>query len=63
MTGRGALSPTEAAAWLGIARSTFYAEILAELRVVQLGRRKLIPVTELERWLDEHAARPIGGGT
>jgi excisionase family DNA binding protein len=63
VTARGALSPAEAAAWLGIARSTFYADVLAELRVVQLGRRKLIPVSELERWLDEHAARPIAGRT
>lgn len=58
---RGALSPTEAAEWLGIARSTFYEQVLGELRVVQLGKRKLIPVAELERWLEEHAARPIGG--
>ena len=61
MTGRGALSPTEAAEWLGIAPSTFYDQVLAELRVVQLGRRKLIPLTELERWLDERAAFPIDG--
>ncbi len=26
-----------------------------ELRIVRCGRRRLIPVRELERWLDEHA--------
>ena len=26
-----------------------------ELRVVRCGRRRLIPVRELERWLDERA--------
>ncbi len=58
---RGALSPEEAAAWLGIARSTFYAEVLGDLKVVQIGRRKLIPVRELERWLDRRASYPLGG--
>lgn len=55
---RGALSPAEAAEWLGIARSTFYAEVLGELRVVRLGRRTLVPVRELERWLERRAAVP-----
>jgi hypothetical protein len=26
------------------------------LRIVRRGRRRLIPVRELERWLDENAA-------
>lgn len=26
-----------------------------EIRVVRLGRRKLVPVSELQRWLDTHA--------
>lgn len=26
-----------------------------EIRVVRLGRRKLIPIVELEKWLDQHA--------
>jgi excisionase family DNA binding protein len=57
MTDRLAVSPTEAAELLGIARSTFYAAVLPELRVVDVGRRRLIPVAELERWLAEHATR------
>jgi hypothetical protein len=34
---RGALSPSEAAVWLGISRSVFYDKVLGDLRVVQLG--------------------------
>jgi excisionase family DNA binding protein len=54
---RGALSPAEAAVWLGIGRSTFYRSVLPELHVVTLGRRVLVPVTELEKWLDRNATR------
>jgi hypothetical protein len=31
-----------------------------ELRIVRRGRRRLIPVRELERWLDENATRALG---
>jgi excisionase family DNA binding protein len=54
---RLALSPEEAATALGIARSTFYEIVLPELRVAMAGRRRLVPTSELERWLSEHAAR------
>jgi hypothetical protein len=43
---------------LGIARSTFYASVLGDLGVVRLGRRRLVPVTELERWIELNAERP-----
>ena len=52
-----ALSPEEAATALGIARSTFYEIMLPQLRVATVGRRRLVPTSELERWLSEHAAR------
>ena len=52
-----ALSPDEAATALGIARSTFYEIVLPQLRVATVGRRRLVPTSELERWLSEHAAR------
>jgi hypothetical protein len=35
--------------------------VLAELRVVRVGRRVLIPVAELERWLTEHGERILPG--
>jgi excisionase family DNA binding protein len=56
---RLALSPDEAAKRLGIARSTFYKSVLPEIRVVNLGRRRLVPVRELDRWLERHARHPL----
>jgi excisionase family DNA binding protein len=52
---RLALSPDEAAAALGVSRDYFDEHILGELRVVRRGRRILIPLVELERWLDRAA--------
>ena len=54
---RLALSPEEAARALGIARSTFYELVLPQVRVATVGRRRLVPTAELERWLSEHASR------
>lgn len=57
---RIALSPVEAAAALGVSRDYLDEHIIPTLRVVRLGRRVLIPIRELERWLDAHAARLLG---
>lgn len=54
---RMALTPDEAAASLGISRDHFDTHVGPFLPIVRLGRRKLIPVRELERWVDHHAAR------
>lgn len=59
---RLALSPDEAAAALGVSRDYFDEHVVGELRIVRRGRRKLIPVRELERWLDEAAAATLGPG-
>ena len=56
---RLALSSDEAAAALGVSRDFFDEHIAHELRVVRRGRRKLIPVPELERWLAAAAALTI----
>jgi hypothetical protein len=53
---RLALTPTEAAAAIGVSRDYFDDHVLPEVRVVQRGRRKLVPVRELERWLERSAA-------
>ena len=53
---RLALKVTEAAETLGVSRDFFDLHVLPELRVVRRGRRRLVPVRELERWLEEHAA-------
>lgn len=58
---RLALSRTEAAEALGISVDFLEDHVLDELRVVRVGRRRLIPVRELERWLAEHAERPLPG--
>jgi excisionase family DNA binding protein len=53
-----ALSPEEAAALLGVSRDYFDEHVVPELRIVRRGRRILIALAELERWLDRAAARP-----
>jgi excisionase family DNA binding protein len=55
---RLALSKTEAAHALGVSVDFLEDHVLPELRVVRVGRRRLVPVAELERWLERHAARP-----
>jgi excisionase family DNA binding protein len=56
---RLALTPDEAAGCLGIGRTTFYEQVLPELRVIRLGRKRLIPVRELEAWTDRAASRIV----
>jgi excisionase family DNA binding protein len=56
---RLALAPDEAAASLGVSRDTLERHIAAELRWVRRGRRKFVAVSELERWLQESAARTL----
>lgn len=53
---RLALSPGEAADVLGVSRDYFDEHILAELRIIRRGRRILIPLAEIERWLERSAA-------
>lgn len=50
-----ALSIEGACAALSVSWDTWKAQIEPEIRIVRLGRRKLVPVTELQRWLDTHA--------
>jgi excisionase family DNA binding protein len=56
---RLALSPGEAAAALGVSRDYFDEHVMPELRVVRRGRKRLVPMRELERWLDIEAARAL----
>jgi len=53
---RLAVSPDEAAAILGVSRDYFDEHVIGELRVVRRGRRILVPLAEIERWVDENAA-------
>ncbi|HME04542.1 MAG TPA: hypothetical protein VKG38_16090 [Solirubrobacteraceae bacterium] len=52
---RLALTKTEAANSLGVSVDFLDAHIVPELRMVRRGRRRLIPVRELERWLEKNA--------
>jgi hypothetical protein len=50
--------PNEAAAMLGVSRDFFDEHIKPELRIIRRGSKTiLIPLNELERWVDESAAR------
>ena len=50
------VSPDEAAEMLGVSRDYFDEHIIQDLRIVRRGRRILIPLSELDRWLDRNAA-------
>jgi len=53
--------PNEAAAMLGVSRDFFDEHIKPELRIIRRGSKTiLIPVVELERWVDQSAARYSG---
>jgi len=56
---RMAYTKPEAAVALGVSVDTLERHVMAELRVVRRGRLVLIPVRELERWLDRNAARTL----
>jgi hypothetical protein len=56
---RLALSKTEAAAALGISVDSFERYVQSELRLIRRGRLRLVPMRELERWLDSNAARTL----
>jgi excisionase family DNA binding protein len=59
---RLALTKVEAAAALGVSVDFLEQHVMPELRVVRRGRRRLIPVRELEGWLDENAVRALDRG-
>jgi excisionase family DNA binding protein len=53
---RLALRPDEAAASLGVSRDFFDEHVAPQLRTVRHGRLRMVPVRELERWLEREAA-------
>ena len=57
---RIALTPSEAAAAIGVGPDFFDAQVAPELRLIRRGRKRLVPITELERWTAENAERVIG---
>ena len=61
-----AYTPPRAAAALDVGVDYFDDHIAPHLRVIRCGRKRLYPVTELERWLIDNAETPmaeqVGGG-
>jgi excisionase family DNA binding protein len=54
-----ALTRAQAAAAIGVSINTFERHVQPQLRVVRVGRLRLFPVKELERWLELNAARTL----
>lgn len=52
---RVALSIEEACAALGCSWDFWREHVEPGIRIVRRGRKKLVPVRELERWLEAHA--------
>jgi hypothetical protein len=55
-----ALDVAGACVSLGVSWDLWREHIEPEVRIVRLGRRKLVPVIELEKWLDRHAETTLG---
>jgi excisionase family DNA binding protein len=49
----------EASAALGVSPDYFRENIAPELRIVRDGRLRLVPVAELQRWLERHASYAV----
>jgi len=49
----------EAPAAIGVSHDFFQEHVASELKWVRRGRKKLVSVRELERWLDENGARVL----
>ena len=55
---RIALTPAEAAAAIGVGPDFFDSNVAPELSLIRRGRKRLVPVSELERWVAQTAAAP-----
>ncbi len=58
---RIALTPPEAAAAIGVGPDFFDENVAPELQVIRGGRKRLVPVSELEHWATENAERVLRG--
>jgi len=56
---RLALTPPEAAASIGVGPDFFDQHVRPELEIVRRGRKCLVPVAEIERWVRENAERVL----
>jgi excisionase family DNA binding protein len=58
---RLALTRAEAAEAIGMSVDSFERYVQPELKIVRVGRMRLIQVRELERWLEKNAAHLLEG--
>lgn len=58
--GKLALTKAEAADALGCSVDHLERHVMPDLRIVRSGRLRLIPIRELERWIERNAARALG---
>lgn len=56
-----ALTPPEAAAAIGVGDTFFDEQVRPELLLVRRGRKVLVPVAELERWVAENSVAVLDG--
>jgi excisionase family DNA binding protein len=59
--GRLTLSIDDAARVLSVSRDSSERHVMGEIRVVRVGRRLLIPMRELEAWVERTSASPLVG--
>jgi hypothetical protein len=59
---RFALTPPEAAAAIGVGPDFFEENVAPELRLIRRGRKRLVPVTEIERWVSQAASAAMVQG-
>jgi hypothetical protein len=52
---RKALNVNEACAALGVSWDVWHEHIEPDVRLIRIGRRKLVAVAELDRWLADRA--------
>ena len=58
---RLALTREDAATALDMSLDSFERHVQPSIRMCRLGRMRLVPVRELERWLEENAERTLDG--
>jgi hypothetical protein len=56
---RLALTREDAATALDMSLDSFERHVQPSIRMCRLGRMRLVPVRELERWLEENAERTL----
>jgi hypothetical protein len=60
---RLALTAMEAPTALGVSHDFFREHVAPELRWVRRGRKKLVAVSELQRWCDANGSRLLGNAS